>query len=31
LSNRVFLTPGQVVEMPEQVTEKRRESVQLWD
>ncbi|EKM4226254.1 tail protein X [Salmonella enterica] len=31
LSDRVFLTPGQVVEMPEQVTEKRRESVQLWD
>ncbi|ECS0629983.1 tail protein X [Salmonella enterica] len=31
LSNRVFLTPGQMVEMPEQVPEKRRESVQLWD
>lgn len=31
LSDLVFLTPGQVVEMPEQVTEKRRESVQLWD
>ena len=31
LSNTVFLTAGQEVELPEITQEKQRETVQLWD